>query len=163
MRQEGEVLERNWPEEFGGRGRVSEERGEGDSGIGMSRRTTREGREVHPLEEVYESHIDAVNEIITGHLKCVCPPLTDDGELTPLLRSSRTILALLEVVDLIWLAVLAIALGVTGGKQEPFLQAVELTLIVLIIANGAGVSMTRVRPSLPPLPGPTPPFPPHQN
>lgn len=71
VRQEGEVLESGWPAEFGGRGRVSEERGEGDSGIGIIRRTTREGGEAHSLEEVYESRICTVNEIITGHLRCV--------------------------------------------------------------------------------------------
>lgn len=64
----------------------------------------------HPLEGLFKSRIDELNELIGGQL-----------------RVARVYLSLLEIVNFCWLVALIIVLGVGRGKQTPYLQGVEVS------------------------------------
>lgn len=132
-RNESEELYDGWPEAFGGRAMPNREEDsagdvEGgsrfsrsisrrsgvsavDSGIALTPRGTMEVQQ-HVLEQLFKTRIDELNVLIPQHL-----------------RLSRVYLALLEMVNWTWLVMLFVALGVTGGKQTRFLQAVEVSAL----------------------------------
>lgn len=130
VQPQNEILDEEWPEAFGGRRRVQggDEETEGgghgarvsrimsrrsgvsaaDSGVALTPRGTMEVQ--HPLEGLFKSRIEELNELIGGHLK-----------------RSRVWLALMEIVNFGWLLALIIILGVERGKQTGVVKGVEVS------------------------------------
>ena len=81
----------------------------------------------HPLESIFEEHVNSINIIVAR-------------QLVP----TRIMLAVLEVLDLAFLLLLVIALGVERGRQRGFLEGIEVALVLLILVNGACVNAVRV-------------------
>lgn len=151
LRKQKEDLVGNWPEKFGGRpssewvrrgtrlscdndaesgrrvSRSTSGRSVGrDSGIALSPRSTMEIQQ-HPLEPLFCQRVRQVS-VITA------------AALVP----TRVVLSLLEILDAVWVVVLIVALAVTKGKQERFLEVIEVALVLLIILNGTGINWIRV-------------------
>lgn len=172
---QNEQLDEEWPEAFGGRRRVQggDEEAEGgangarvsrsmsrrsgvsaaDSGVALTPRGTMEVQ--HPLEGLFRSRVEELNDLIGGHLK-----------------RSRVWLALMEIINFGWLLALIIVLGVERGKQTSIVKGVEVSsasafvdggsltcfagqvaLVVVILINGIGFNAVRVGRLFP---GPTP-------
>ncbi|SDA01423.1 BZ3500_MvSof-1268-A1-R1_Chr10-1g02651 [Microbotryum saponariae] len=158
LTKESEVLWQEWPREFGGtkmlpssstddeeqsvQGRFSTSvtrslsRRSGasaaDSGIALTPRPTFSSSSEmpfhHPLEPLFKSRIEELNELIPQRL-----------------GPSRVWLAALEIINWLWIVALIVALAQGKGKQTEFLEGVELTLIVIIVLNGIGVNAVRMR------------------
>ncbi|ORY76874.1 hypothetical protein BCR35DRAFT_305623 [Leucosporidium creatinivorum] len=165
VRPQNEMLDEEWPEAFGGRRRVQggDEEAEGgangarvsrsmsrrsgvsaaDSGVALTPRGTMEVQ--HPLEGLFKSRIEELNELVGGHLK-----------------RSRVWLSLMEIINFGWLLALIVVLGVEQGKQTGILKGVEVSsappnarsltllskqvaLVVVILINGIGFNAVRMR------------------
>ncbi|KAL8280156.1 hypothetical protein RQP46_007486 [Phenoliferia psychrophenolica] len=151
VRREPECFETSWPAEFGGNREVETEvdlgadgvgggervsrsfssrRSGADSGVALTPRTTVdvEPGQQHPLEPLFESRVKTINEIVA---KALVP--------------TRVMLAVLEVIDIFFLVLLVVALGVEKGQQRGFLQGVEVALVLIILINGAMVNAVRMK------------------
>ncbi|GAA6056839.1 hypothetical protein JCM3770_003595 [Rhodotorula araucariae] len=167
LKGEKEVLWDGWPRQFGGRERVGweaeqredaraaaaavaddEEGGTaahrrarslslslsrrstrtttGDSGIALTPHSTHEY--AHPLAPLYKKRVAEVNALVNESLV-----------------TTRIWLALVELVDYVWVLALIVALAQGGGKQTGFLKGVEIGLVLVILLNGLGVNAVRMR------------------
>lgn len=97
-----------------------------DSAIGLS--SLRPSKS-HPLQPLFAAHISTLNtDVIPKQL-----------------HWTRVVMVLLEICNITFLILLVVALAVTRGKQTPFLQGVEVLLVMLILLNAGGYNMVRVR------------------
>ncbi|KAM0746712.1 hypothetical protein T439DRAFT_350363 [Meredithblackwellia eburnea MCA 4105] len=151
IKREAEEFESGWPSTFGGpRLRTAEEIAEDeavtevggervsrsisrrsgisapDSGVALTPHGTMETQ--HPLAPLFKQRVEIVNELVAKHL-----------------IPTRIMLAICEIVDILFIILLIVALGVSKGKQKPFLEAVEVTLVLLILGNGAMVNAVRMK------------------
>lgn len=139
LKQEPEVLWNGWPVEFGGQTRVPweaemlREAEEGATandgqilppsfsphplgamsiteGVALSRLSSTASVVNHPLEAQYRRRIAELNTLIAESLSL-----------------TRIWLALIELMDIIWLVCLIIAIGVEKGQQKGFILGVEVS------------------------------------
>ena len=132
-KREKEVLSTSWPKQFSvwhqrqsHDGTAISCQSEPDSGIAISTCTSVDTSQ-HPLAPLFVKRIDYLNQII---------PET--------LVASRTWLAALEVLNLTWLVLLVISLGVDKGDGS-FLRGVAIAFVMIIIVDGAMINAVRVR------------------
>ncbi|KAK4700235.1 hypothetical protein P7C70_g6015, partial [Phenoliferia sp. Uapishka_3] len=147
IKREPEVFESSWPVEFGGRKpQDGGDDGDVDGGLRISRSISRRSGasaqdsgialtppsssdwERHPLERLFEERVHEVNEVLA---KALVP--------------TRVMLAVLEIVDVLFLVLLVVALGVEKGRQRGFLEGVEVALVLIILGNGAMVNAVRMK------------------
>lgn len=128
LRGDVEQLDDAWPREWSADGSPRRSGSTDHSGAGLESESSVVQHETHPLEELFVARIKILNEVIPKHLK-----------------RTRTIMVVLEVLDLAFLVVLCVALGVTRGQQVGFTEGVEIALILLILVNAGCFSRVRVR------------------
>ena len=134
LKSEREFFDDAWPSEFGGRrtprtagdeecdaeggGRVSRSTSrrsgvsEPDSGVALTPRTTLDlKRPQHPLEALFKARVAIINDKVALALV-----------------PTRVMLSILEIMDLSFVILLIIALGIERGRQRGFLQGVEVSV-----------------------------------
>ncbi|GAA5985385.1 hypothetical protein JCM11641_006383 [Rhodosporidiobolus odoratus] len=99
-----------------------------DSGVGLTPHPTMSLEVQHPLYPLYKSRIAELNTVIGENL-----------------GATRAWLALLEMMNYVWIIALIVALGTGKGKQTGFLKGVEIALVLIILLNGTGVNAVRMR------------------
>lgn len=81
----------------------------------------------HPLAPIYSAHVATLNDKIQSRL-----------------GRTRIWMATLELINLIFAIVLVVAIGVNKGQQGPFLEAVEIGLVLLVLINATVYNQVRV-------------------
>ncbi|BGP33839.1 hypothetical protein JCM10296v2_005645 [Rhodotorula toruloides] len=171
LRGERETLWERWPREFGGdepapwqveaeRASAAGDTGERDEEAQVSRR--RSTRSTISLSALRRSTTADSGVALTPHASRSSPltPTPFPHPLLPLFQSriadlnqtipdslaiTRVWLALVEVMDYVWLVALVVALGQGGGKQTGFLKGVEIALVLIILLNGLAINAVRMR------------------
>ncbi|KAK4330068.1 hypothetical protein RTBOTA2_005408 [Rhodotorula toruloides] len=103
-----------------------------DSGVALTPHASRSpptpSPHPHPLLPLFQSRIADLNQLIPDSLAI-----------------TRVWLALVEVMDYVWVLALVVALGQGGGKQTGFLKGVEIALVLIILLNGLAINAVRMR------------------
>lgn len=165
LRGERERLWDRWPREFGGdepppwevdaeRASAAGDMGARDEEAQVSRR--RSTRSTISLSALRRSTTADSGVALTPHASR-SPPTPSPHTLLPLFQSriadlnqlvpdslaiTRVWLALVEVMDYVWVLALVVALGQGGGKQTGFLKGVEVRSPFL---SSSSLALTRVR------------------
>ncbi|BGP26240.1 hypothetical protein Rt10032_c10g4275 [Rhodotorula toruloides] len=164
LRAEREVLWDRWPREFGGDERmpweveVDGERAARDEEAQVSRR--RSTRSTISLSQLRRSTTADSGVALTPHQSRTSAALPSSHPLLPLFQSRiaelntiipdslvlpRVWLALVELMDYVWIVALLVALGQGRGKQTGFLKGVEIALVLVILLNGLAINAVRMR------------------
>lgn len=157
LRGEREKLWNRWPREFGGdetapweveaeSGTVAREARDEESQVSRRRST----RSTISLSALRRSTTADSGVALTPHASRSSPLSSDPHPLVPLFKSriadlnqtipdslaiTRVWLALVELMDYVWLVALVVALGQGGGKQTGFLKGVEVRSSSLPLAR----------------------------
>ncbi|KAI5480386.1 hypothetical protein MNV49_000961 [Pseudohyphozyma bogoriensis] len=145
LKKDKELLEVDWPEPFGGRRRSPSrpsESGSDDPSSSTSNHVTRShslrsagadsgvaglDEPPHPLSPLFTTRVQLVNEAIAAALV-----------------PTRTWLAFCEILFVLWVVVLIVAIAVCKGQQKPFLEGVEVALVLLFLVVGTLVNSVRM-------------------
>lgn len=82
----------------------------------------------HSLQPIFAARISSLNTDV----------------IPKFLHFTRVVMAILEICNFSFIILLVTALAVTRGKQVPFLQGVEVLLVMLILINAGGYNTVRV-------------------
>lgn len=136
LRSDHEVLSDAWPASFSRSlfprtattGSLSLARTRSTVSSATTTTTAAGAQQQHPLAPLFTRRVATLNSIIG-----------------PQLAKTRTLLALCELINLTWLIVLIVAIAVCQGQQRPFLQGVEIALVLIFLINGASVNYVRIQ------------------